>query len=177
LFAGFLERRDARMKARWRILAMFAGLVIAVPGLGSTVSAAEEAEDTTAPTVIETVPYDGKTRVRLDKVILAYFSEPTDRPGMTRNTINASTVRLHEGVYDPATDTCEASCAVPAVVKYRWTYGKAVLDPVEPLKPTTLYTAVVEGASGDTNGDALTVRDSAGNPMEQTYTFSFTTMR
>lgn len=165
------------MKGRWRILAMFAGLVMAVLVLGSTVSAAEAADDTTAPTVIETVPYDGKTRVRLDKVILAYFSEPTDYPGMTRTTINTSTVRLHEGVYDPATDTCEASCAVPAVVQYRWTWGKAVLNPIEPLKPMTLYTAVVEGASGDTNGDVLAVRDSAGNPMAQTYTFSFTTGR
>ena len=159
------------MKARLRILAVFAGLVVAMPVLGSTASAEEV--DTTPPTVTETVPYDGKTSVRLDKVILAYFSEPS----MTRNTINGSTVRLHEGVYDPATDTCEASCAVPAVVKYRATFGKAVLDPIEPLKPTTLYTAVVEGASGDTNGDVLTVRDSAGNPMAQTYTFSFTTMR
>ena len=123
------------------------------------------------------MPYDGKTSVKLDKLILAYFSESTDYPGMTRTTINTSTVRLHEGVYDPATDTCEASCAVPTVVKYRWTWGKTVIDPIELLKPLTRYTVVVEGASGDTNGDALTVRDWAGNPMAQTYTFTFTTGR
>src|SRR5215207_6650522 len=47
-------------------------------------------------------------------------------------------VRLHEGEYDPATNSCEASCAVPALVKYRAVWGKAVLDPNELLKPRTL---------------------------------------
>ena len=46
-----------------------------------------------------------------------------------------------------------------------------------PLKPRTLITVVVEGASGDTNGGVIAVRDSAGNPMAQTHTFSFTTVR
>jgi hypothetical protein len=64
--------------------------------------------DTTAPRVIETVPYDGKTRVRLDIIPLAYFSEHS----MNRASINTSTVRLHEGEYDPATSACEASCAL-----------------------------------------------------------------
>jgi Bacterial Ig-like domain len=162
------------MKARWRTLTIFAGLCVAMLALGSMASAEEV--DTTPPTVIETVPYEGKTRVRLDKVILAYFAEP-DAHSMDRASINTSTFRLHEGGYDPATSTCEASCSVPAVVKYRSGWGKAVLDPNELLKPSTLYTVVIEGASGDTNGGALAVRDLAGNPMTQTYTFTFTTMR
>jgi len=162
------------VKVRWTMLALFAALMMGMLALGSMASAEEV--DTTPPTVVETVPYDGKMRVRLDKVILAYFSEP-DSHAMDRASINTSTVRLHEGEYDPATSTCEASCAVPAVVKYRSGFGKAVLDPNELLKPSTLYTVVVEGASGDINGDALAVKDLAGNPMTQTYTFTFTTMR
>ena len=164
------------MKVRWTMLAIFAALVVGILALGGMASA-QEAEDTTPPTVTETSPYDGKTRVRLDKVILAYFSESTDYPGMDRATINTSTVRLHKGKYNPATNRCKVRCAVPAEVKYRWTYGKAVLDPNEPLKPSTLYTVVVEGALGDTNGGALAVEDWAGNPMTRTYTFTFTTMR
>jgi hypothetical protein len=132
------------VKARWRMLTIFAGLVVAMLALRGMASA-QETDDTTPPTVIETVLYDDKTRVRLDKVILAYVSESTDYPGMDRITINTSTVRLHEGEYDPATNACEASCGVPAVVKYRWGYGKAVLDPNDLLKPQTLYTVVVEG--------------------------------
>src|SRR5215211_8677760 len=169
------ERRDAQVKVRWTILALFAALMMGMLALESMASA-EEVDDTTPPTVIETVPYDGKTRVRLDKVILAYFSEP-DAHTMDRASINTSTVRLHEGEYDPATSTCEASCAVPAVVKYRSGWGKAVLDPNELLKPRTLYTVVIEGATGDMNGGALAVEDLAGNPMTQTYTFNFTTGR
>jgi hypothetical protein len=127
--------------------------------------------DTTPPTVIETVPYDGKTRVRRDIIPLAYFSEFS----MNRASINTSTVRLHEGEYDPATSACEASCAIPAVVEYRRNFGKAVLNPNELLKAYTLYTVVVEGASGDTNGATLAVADEAGNPMTQTHSFTFTT--
>lgn len=163
------------MKVRWTMLALFGALTVGILALGS-IASAEEVDDTTPPTVIETVPYDGKTSVHLEKMILAYFSEP-DAHTMDRASINTLTVRLHEGEYDPATNSCEASCAVPALVKYRAVWGKAVLDPNELLKPRTLYTVVIEGATGDMNGGALAVEDLAGNPMTQTYTFNFTTGR
>jgi hypothetical protein len=47
-----------------------------------------------------------------------------------------------------------------------------ILDPTNPLLPSTEYTAVIEG-SGD--GDHLAVKDRGGPPMSRDYIWHFTT--
>ena len=84
---------------------------------------------------------------------------------MKDRTINPNNIKVYLG----CTDTL-----VPAKVDYvdEKTPVRAVLKPLEPLEPETTYRVEVEGADAlDMNG----VKDASGTPMEETYTFFFST--
>jgi hypothetical protein len=88
------------------------------------------------------------------------FSEP-----MKDRSINPNNIKIYLG----CTDTL-----VPATVDYvdERTPLRAVLKPVNALLEDTTYRVEVEGADApDGNG----VKDASGTPMEETYTFFFTT--
>src|SRR5829696_7345345 len=60
------------------------------------------------------------------------------------------------------------STPVSAMVEYLSTVKKALLTPSSVLEANTTYTATVKGGPGG-------VKDLAGNPMAQDYTWTFTT--
>lgn len=109
--------------------------------------------DTTAPTVVSTIPAASATNVSLQTTVRASFSE-----AMQAASISTATVELR----DPA------NALVAATVTYDGGTTAAVLTPNAALAANTTYTArVIGGASG--------VKDLAGNPLANTYSWTFTT--
>jgi hypothetical protein len=152
------------VKARWLLLATLAALVVGMMALAGT---AQAAPDGIPPTVVGTVPKkDGATNVALDVKIRVKFSE-----AMRDGSINPENIYLVVG--DCGT-LCGDQPKVSATVDYvdEILPVRAVLKPLEPLDPNTVYTVVVEG-TGD--GDMKTVRDASGTTLASDYTFSFTT--
>ena len=113
-----------------------------------------------APPLVGTNPAAGATGVEPTAKIRVKFSEP-----MKDRSINPNNIKIYLG----CTDTL-----VPATVDYvdEITPVRAVLKPVNALLEDTTYRVEVEGADApDGNG----VKDASGTPMEETYTFRFTT--
>ena len=112
------------------------------------------------PIVVGTKPAPGDTNVALDAKIRVQFSEP-----MKDRSINPNNIKVYLG--------CTLTI-VPAKVDYvdEITPVRAVLKPTELLAEDTTYRVEVEGADAlDGNG----VKDAVGTPMEETYTFFFST--
>ena len=99
------------------------------------------------PTVISTDPANLATNVSLSKIVTATFSKLMDP-----TTINNTTFLLKQGVN-----------VVPGMISYLGT--TAYFVPTYPFVESTVYTATITtGAKG-----------SLGNPLENDYTWSFTT--
>jgi WD40 repeat protein len=111
------------------------------------------APDTTPPTVVATTPVSGATGVSADTSVSATFSEAIDPA-----TIGTATFELR----DPS------NTLVGASVSYNATTSVATLAPASILMPSTTYTArIIGGSSG--------VKDTAGNALAATVTWTFTT--
>ncbi len=110
--------------------------------------------DTTPPTVTGQTPASGATGVAVGTTVTATFSEALDP-----TTVTTSTVTLQAG-----------STTVPATVSYNSSTFTATLTPSSPLAASTLYTATVRGGATDPR-----VKDTAGNALASTLTWSFTT--
>jgi hypothetical protein len=111
------------------------------------------AVDTTPPTIVATTPAPGATGVSTATAVRATFSE-----AMAAATITASTFSLR-----PASNTL-----VPATVAYSATTLVATLTPSAPLASGQTYTATVTGGVAG-------VKDAAGNALEASSVWSFTT--
>jgi hypothetical protein len=76
--------------------------------------------------------------------------------------------------YDQLNGGCTGCLPTPAdgTVRYNADNRIAILNPTNPLLPSTEYTAVIEG-SGD--GDHLAVKDRGGPPMSRDYIWHFAT--
>jgi hypothetical protein len=105
------------------------------------------APDTTAPTVVSTVPLNSATGVSITDNVTAVFSET-----MAAATISSSSFTLANG-----------ATAIPGVVTYSGT--TATFNPTSSLAYSTLYTATITTA----------VTDLAGNAMATVKAWSFTT--
>jgi len=103
--------------------------------------------DTTAPTVSSTIPASSATGVALSGNIAVTFSEPMDPL-----TISTATIFLKAGTVQIAGTVTQAGVT-------------ATFNPSTDLEPSTVYTATV------TTG----AKDLAGNPLAETYEWSFTT--
>ena len=123
---------------------------------GSTSCSRRLAADTTPPTVIATTPSNGATGVTTASAVTATFSEALDAA-----TIGGATFEL----LNTATNT-----AVSANVGYNAATRVATLTPTSPLAPGAGYTANVRGGSTEPR-----VKDSAGNALVSSVSWSFTT--
>jgi hypothetical protein len=111
------------------------------------------APDSTAPTIVATVPTSNATGVDVSGPVRARFSE-----AMNSGSINPSTVVLRD----------ITSNVVAASVTYDQVAREARLQPSLPLLYSSTYTVtVVSGPSG--------ARDVAGNSLAADYAWSFTT--
>jgi len=104
--------------------------------------------DTTAPTVLSTVPASGAIAVALDTNVTAAFSEAMDPL-----TINGTSITLKIG-------SAGVVGAVTAPLATAVTF-----NPTAPLAPNTVYTATIR----------TLVKDVAGNALATERTWSFTT--
>ncbi len=108
---------------------------------------------TTPPTIASVSPASGTTNVPVNPAISATFSKAVDP-----TTVTSSTFEL----FDPSNNLVTAS-----VVNNGATLS-ATLTPSAQLAASTTYTAVlVGGAAG--------IKDTSGNALASTYTWSFTT--
>jgi len=101
-----------------------------------------------APTVVSTVPASLAAGVSISTKVTATFSE----------AMNASTINSTNFTLTPA-----GGAAVSATVTYA--NDAAVLDPTSALQGSTVYTATVTNS----------VKDVAGTPMTNNYSWTFTT--
>ena len=104
--------------------------------------------DTTAPTVLSTVPANGASVVALDANISAAFSEAMDPL-----TINSTSITLKQG----------ASAVAGTVTSPLTT--TMIFNPTVDLSPDTVYTATI----------STQVKDVAGNVLATEKSWSFTT--
>jgi hypothetical protein len=111
--------------------------------------------DHTAPAVTAVVPASGAVNASVGANVLANFSEPIDPA-----TVSGSTFALRG----------PGGNLVPATIAYSVAGRQAVLDPSAPLAYDTIYTATVVGGGGDP-----VIRDLAGNLLEASFSWSFTT--
>ena len=129
----------------WQSTNYWVDLIFTISGGGTA--------DTIAPTVTGRTPASGATGVAVGTTVSATFSE-----ALAANTVTTSQFTLQ----GPGTTL------VPATVSYNSTTFTATLTPSSPLASNTLYTAAVLGG---TNG----VKDTAGNALTATSSWSFTT--
>ncbi|MDD4527526.1 MAG: Ig-like domain-containing protein [Candidatus Margulisbacteria bacterium] len=106
------------------------------------------AADTTAPTVLSTLPAHGATGIAIASNLTANFSE-----AMNAATITSVSFTLKQGI-----------TPIAANVTYVGTSG--ILNPASNLAYSTVYTASITTA----------VKDTAGNALATTKTWSFTTV-
>ena len=123
-----------------------AGNALASPFTWSFTTAV--APDTTAPIVSTTDPANAAIAVAVNKKIAATFSEAMDPA-----TINTATFTLRQG-----------GTLVAGIVTYAAVGTTATFTPASNLAPLTTYIATISGA-----------RDLAGNPLLNTFGWSFTT--
>ncbi len=105
--------------------------------------------DTTAPTVSATSPEPGATGVPVGAPVSVTFSEPMN----TLETERAFSLRLGSGASEPGS--------------FSWSGTTMTFTPATALARGGLYTATVSTAA----------RDSAGNPLAASHTWSFRTIR
>jgi WD40 repeat protein len=108
--------------------------------------------DNTAPLVSSTVPSSGANGINKSSVVTATFNEQ-----MNPTTITTSSVQLKIG-----------GNFVPSSVDYNASNRTLALTPNSSLAAATTYTAIIKGGSAG-------VKDLAGNPLAQDYTWNFTT--
>jgi hypothetical protein len=108
------------------------------------------ATDTTAPTVLSTVPFNTATDVPVSQTLAATFSEAMDH-----STIGTSTFTL----------TGPGATPVTGIVAYDTVSHVATFAPSSALTLNTAYTATI------TTG----AKDLAGNPLDTDATWGFTT--
>jgi hypothetical protein len=113
--------------------------------------------DDTSPTVGSVSPENRATNVAPGTNVEATFSEPMDPS--TLDSFLTFTLREQDS------DT-----TVLGTVRYDSATRKATFDPHGDLKANKTYTATILGGS-----EGWLVRDLAGNPLEQDYSWSFTT--
>lgn len=105
------------------------------------------ASDTTPPTISGITPLSNATSVSVSTTVKVTFSELMDA-----STISASTIGLKQG-----------ASVIPGTVTYS---GKiATFTPSSALSAGTVYTALVTSS----------VKDTAGNALASSYTWTFTT--
>ena len=109
--------------------------------------------DTVPPTVFSSVPVDAAVNVGVSEDIRVSFNEAMDPA-----SINGTTFQLRGA----------DNVVVPAVVTYDSVTNTAVLNPNSSLVSGAVYSATVLGG---TSG----VKDAAGNPLGENFTWSFTT--
>jgi hypothetical protein len=110
--------------------------------------------DTTAPTISNVSPAHQLQNVSLGTNVEATFSET-----MNASTLATSTFTLTKP---------DSSIPVAATVSYSSTTDKATLNPSSNLASNTTYMATIKGGSTG-------AKDSAGNALEQDYSWTFTT--
>jgi hypothetical protein len=108
-----------------------------------------------APAVISTTPANGAALVSTTISLTATFNKAVDP-----TTVNSNTFQLVDS----------SNNVVNATVTYDSSSFIATLQPNGALATETNYTAIVKGGSTDP-----TVKDTAGNPMAASYTWSFET--
>ncbi len=113
--------------------------------------------DTTPPTVSATTPANGATAVATASAVTVTFSEAMDAA-----SIGAGTIELRNAA---------TSALVAGSVSYNAATRVATLTPAAALSPATTYTASVKGGASDPR-----VKDSAGNALASTVSWSFTTV-
>ncbi len=111
------------------------------------------ATDTTSPLVSGVSPLQGESGVSTVPQSSATFSELMNPASVTNGTFE---------LRDPA------NIIVPATVAYDTAAQKATLEPSLPLKSSTNYTATIKGG-------AYGVKDLAGYPLANDYSWSFST--
>jgi Big-like domain-containing protein len=111
-------------------------------GADQTFRNAASPADTIALRITRVVSAENATRMAPSTNVTAFsFSEV-----MKTGTLNASTVKLHEG---------RSTTALSATVAYEATAKKATLNPSANLQPGAKYRAVVSMGATDTAGTAL----------------------
>lgn len=115
----------------------------------SWVFATRGSEDNTPPQVIATSPPSGATDVAPQTVISAAFSEPMDMASLTKSAFQLSS--------DQGT--------VSGQITYDSEYRILSFTPSSPLTPSMQYQVVLNASA----------RDATGNPMAETYSWSFQT--
>ena len=113
------------------------------------------AQDTTGPTVESVVPADGATGASQSAAITATFSEQVDPA-----TVSSSTFELRDS----------GNALVASAVSYDPTTRTAKLTPNASLAAGKQYRATVRGGTADP-----TIRDTVGNPLAASTTWTFTT--
>jgi hypothetical protein len=134
--------------------------IVMVKGIQYARFAAESGEcqvgyalDVTPPAVSTVTPANGASGVSIGTSVTATFNEAMDP-----TTINSDSFVL----LNPS------NTQVPASVSYNAQTLTATLIPTTPLAGSTMYSAIIKGG---TNG----VKDIAGNPLTNDFTWSFTT--
>ena len=112
------------------------------------------ANDTTPPTVISSIPSDGDDRVPPSAQLRVNFSETMDA-----STVNSSRLQLRDG----------SGSLVPASVSYSAASNSATITPADPLADASTYTVTVRGGAGG-------VTDIGGNALASDYTLTFSTV-
>lgn len=107
--------------------------------------------DTTPPTVSSTTPGNGDTQAPLNTVIRTIFSEPINPETLTANTFIVQAVGTSGGASVSGTISSNAETVT--------------FTPTSQLAINTIYNATI------TTG----VEDDAGNPLDATFSWSFTT--
>ena len=120
-------------------------------------------KETIPPTIVSTSPRDGKTEIPLTAVITATFSEPMDSSTITDATFLLSS---KEGLRGKSKNSRKKRRkSVTGVVTYNAAKKMATFTPSSKLGYNTTYEAII------TTG----VKDSAGNNMQSSYKWSFST--
>jgi hypothetical protein len=113
------------------------------------------AADTTAPTVVSTLPAAGAGAQSVTIQPSAAFSEALDP-----STVGTASVDLRDS----------AGALVAAGVAWNASTRSAILSPAAPLKASATYTVTVHGGAADPR-----VKDPAGNALAANVSWSFTT--
>jgi Domain of unknown function (DUF4082)/Bacterial Ig-like domain/Bacterial Ig domain len=111
--------------------------------------------DTTAPTVVSTVPTNGANGVAVNSSISATFSEPVDP-----STVTSATFELRNA----------SNVAITASVRYDAGTRTATLTPNEQLPTSATLTATIRGGTTEPR-----IKDIAGNALVASASWSLTT--
>src|SRR5436190_2078868 len=116
---------------------------------------AQSGPDTTAPTVISTLPGSNATGINTNANVTATFSELMDA-----SSINTNTFELRD----------DSEALVDSTVTYNSETRTATLDPTVALAYSTTYTVTLRGGANDPRP-----KDAAGNALAANFSWTFTT--